>query len=203
VRVKNIAVALVHSPDILILDEPTSAVDVEAGHELWQTIAALKGQGMTIPLTTHHLDEAEQLCSRIGIMKNGRIAKEGAVPELLSLVPAKAIALVEGNDTASLFARASNLAGPYGIMQARLGACCHNKCSWRRWFALFVSLMLPRSACSVCRSSTRILRSCTKGRSGRTRVPVSWLPSSQRLFHDSTFEAARGKFGKLQLASCA
>ncbi len=105
----NIAVALVHSPDILILDEPTSAVDVEARHELWQTIAALKSLGTTILLTTHHLDEAEQLCSRIGIMKNGRIAKEGTVPELLSLVPAKAIALVEGDDTAALLARASNL----------------------------------------------------------------------------------------------
>jgi ABC-2 type transport system ATP-binding protein len=105
----NIAVALVHSPDVLVLDEPTSAVDVEARHELWQTIEALKKQGVTILLTTHHLDEAEQLCSRIGIMKNGRIAKEGTVPELLSLVPAKAIALVEVSDTAAVLARASKL----------------------------------------------------------------------------------------------
>lgn len=108
-RRMNIAVALVHSPDILILDEPTSAVDVEARHELWQTIEALKRQGMTILLTTHHLDEAEQLCSRIGIIKNGRIAKEGTVPELLSLVPAKAIALVEASDTSAILARAAKL----------------------------------------------------------------------------------------------
>ena len=105
----NIAVALVHSPEILVLDEPTSALDVEARHELWRTIEALKKQGMTILLTTHHLDEAEQLCSRVGVMKNGRIAKEGSVSELLSLVPAKAIALIEVGDTAALLARASQL----------------------------------------------------------------------------------------------
>jgi len=105
----NIAVALVHSPEILVLDEPTSALDLEARHELWRTIEALKKRGMTVLLTTHHLDEAEQLCSRIGVMKNGRIAREGSVSELLSLVPAKAIALIEVGDTAALLARASQL----------------------------------------------------------------------------------------------
>ena len=105
----NLAVALVHRPDVLILDEPTSAVDVEGRHELWQTIEELKKRGMTILLTTHHLDEAEQLCTRIGIMKAGRIAEEGTVPELLSLVPARAIALAEVIDTAVLRARASQL----------------------------------------------------------------------------------------------
>jgi ABC-2 type transport system ATP-binding protein len=78
----NLAIALVHRPDVLILDEPTSAVDVEARHDLWQVIEGLKNRGMTILLTTHHLDEAEQLCARIGIMRNGRIAKEGTVSEL-------------------------------------------------------------------------------------------------------------------------
>jgi ABC-2 type transport system ATP-binding protein len=73
----HIAVALVHSPAILVLDEPTSAVDLEARHELWKLIDTLKRTGTTILLTTHHLDEAEHLCSRIGVMKNGRIAKEG------------------------------------------------------------------------------------------------------------------------------
>jgi len=105
----NIAVALVHSPQILVLDEPTSAVDLEARHELWRLLETLKADGMTILLTTHHLDEAEQLCSRIGIMKNGRIAKEGTIPELLALVPAKAIAMVETSDTQATLERAAKL----------------------------------------------------------------------------------------------
>ena len=105
----HIAVALVHSPAILVLDEPTSAVDLEARHELWQLIDTLKRTGTTILLTTHHLDEAEHLCSRIGIMKNGRIAKEGTVAELLAVVPAKAIALVEAATQEAILRRAGEL----------------------------------------------------------------------------------------------
>src|SRR5262249_46303846 len=71
----NIALALVHSPSILVLDEPTAGLDVESRQELWRAIELLKKQGMTILLTTHHLDEAEYLCSRIGIMKDGCIAR--------------------------------------------------------------------------------------------------------------------------------
>ena len=105
----HIAVALVHSPAILVLDEPTSAVDLEARHELWQLIDTLKRTGTTILLTTHHLDEAEHLCSQIGIMKNGRIAKEGTVAELLAVVPAKAIALVETAKEDAVLRRAGEL----------------------------------------------------------------------------------------------
>jgi ABC-2 type transport system ATP-binding protein len=111
----NIAVALVHSPAILVLDEPTAGLDLEARHELWQIIELLKQQGMTILLTTHHLDEAEHLCSRIGILKSGRIAREGTVPELLSSVPAKAIALVETSNPDLVLARAAKFA--WGVRQ--------------------------------------------------------------------------------------
>ena len=104
----NIAVALVHSPKIVILDEPTSALDLEARHALWSLIDRLKEDGMTILMTTHHLDEAERLCSRIAVMKDGRIARAGSVAELLALVPAKAVALVEA-DPAALVERASAL----------------------------------------------------------------------------------------------
>lgn len=105
----NIAVALVHSPSILVLDEPTAGLDIEARQELWQTIELLKKDGMTILLTTHHLDEAEFLCSRIGIMKDGHIACEGTMEQLLSLVPAKAIALVETSDPTMVMTRAEKL----------------------------------------------------------------------------------------------
>lgn len=105
----NIAAALVHAPQLLVLDEPTSAVDLEARHALWQLIGALKSGGTTILLTTHHLDEAEQLCSRIGIMKAGRIAREGTVAELLAVVPAAIIAVVETAQQDAVMRRAAEL----------------------------------------------------------------------------------------------
>jgi len=105
----NIAVALVHSPRLLVLDEPTAGLDVEARQGLWRIIERLKQRGVTILLTTHHLDEAEHLCSRIGIMKSGRIVQEGTIPELLSLVPAKAIALIEAADANAVFRRTGEI----------------------------------------------------------------------------------------------
>ena len=105
----NIAVALVHAPTLLVLDEPTAAVDVKARQELWLIIEALKKQGMTILLTTHHLEEAERLCSRVGILKDGRLAREGTIAEILALVPAQAIALVDGPDPEKVRARAREL----------------------------------------------------------------------------------------------
>ncbi len=68
----NIAVALMHSPEVLILDEPTAAVDAEARPELWRLIEMRKDSGVTILLTSHHLDEVERRCNSIGIMNNGR-----------------------------------------------------------------------------------------------------------------------------------
>ena len=103
----SIAVALIHEPEIVILDEPTFAVDLEARHELWQLIETLRGDGTAILLTTHHLDEAERLCSRIGIMKDGRIAREGSVPELLAMVPGRMVAVVETSDEKAIAQRAT------------------------------------------------------------------------------------------------
>ncbi|OIQ89903.1 putative ABC transporter ATP-binding protein YbhF [mine drainage metagenome] len=105
----NIAVALVHAPTLLVLDEPTAAVDVKARQELWLIIEALKKEGMTILLTTHHLEEAERLCSRVGILKDGRLAREGTIPEILALVPAQAIALIDAADPEKVRARAREL----------------------------------------------------------------------------------------------
>ncbi|MBF2057722.1 MAG: ABC transporter ATP-binding protein [Cyanobacterium sp. T60_A2020_053] len=94
----NIAVALVHSPKLLILDEPTTGLDIEARYEIWQLILHLKSQGMTILLTTHLLDEAQKLCDRIGILKQGKIVAEGALDQLRQLVPAQEIILVKTDD---------------------------------------------------------------------------------------------------------
>lgn len=78
----NIALALVHHPLLLILDEPTTGLDIESRYEIWQLILSLKQEGITILLTTHLLDEAEKLCDRIGIMKEGKIIVEGSLNQL-------------------------------------------------------------------------------------------------------------------------
>ncbi|HMN68153.1 MAG TPA: ABC transporter ATP-binding protein [Bdellovibrionales bacterium] len=68
-----IAKALIHSPGLLILDEPTAGVDVELRAKLWNFVEELKGQGMSILLTTHYLEEAERLCERVAIIHKGEI----------------------------------------------------------------------------------------------------------------------------------
>lgn len=105
----SIAAALVHKPDVVILDEPTAAVDLAARHELWQLLEMLRESGTTILLTTHHLDEAERLCSRIAIMNNGRIAREGTISELLAAVPARMISTIDGGDRQAVVSRATEL----------------------------------------------------------------------------------------------
>jgi ABC-2 type transport system ATP-binding protein len=102
----NIAVALVHAPRLLVLDEPTAALDVEARYELWQLIRELNATGMAILLTTHHLEEAELLCSRIGIVRDGRIAAEGTLAQLRASIPAEQLAVIEARDEKAVLARA-------------------------------------------------------------------------------------------------
>ncbi|MFD9126227.1 ABC transporter ATP-binding protein [Kitasatospora sp. NPDC059571] len=69
-----IATALLHEPELILLDEPTAALDPEARRSLWELLRALRGEGRTIVHTTHHLDEAEALCDRVAIMARGRLA---------------------------------------------------------------------------------------------------------------------------------
>ena len=78
----QIAKALVHDPDILILDEPTAGVDVELRHELWNYLRELHSQGKTILLTTHYIEEAELLCENVSIIDDGKILKEGSPKKL-------------------------------------------------------------------------------------------------------------------------
>ncbi|MFH1650474.1 MAG: ABC transporter ATP-binding protein [Candidatus Woesearchaeota archaeon] len=79
----SIAKALMHSPKILILDEPTAGLDVDARFELWDLIRELQKEGMTIILTTHYIEEAEKLCERIGIMNHGKLVKLEKTKKLL------------------------------------------------------------------------------------------------------------------------
>jgi len=78
----QIAKALIHEPTILILDEPTAGVDVELRHMLWDYLRKLKDEGVTLLLTTHYIEEAEQLCERVSIINRGEIIAEGSPDEL-------------------------------------------------------------------------------------------------------------------------
>jgi ABC-2 type transport system ATP-binding protein len=78
-----VAQALVHKPPVIVLDEPTAGVDVELRQTLWQFIAKLNKQGHTVLLTTHYLEEAEALCSRIAMLKQGRVVALEKTSELL------------------------------------------------------------------------------------------------------------------------
>ncbi len=79
----TIARALVNEPDILLLDEPTTGLDPQARHVLWDRLYRLKREGVTIVLTTHYMDEAEQLCDRLVVMDGGRYVAQGSPTELI------------------------------------------------------------------------------------------------------------------------
>jgi lipooligosaccharide transport system ATP-binding protein len=80
----TIARALINQPEVLLLDEPTTGLDPQARHMLWERLYRLKQQGTTLVLTTHYMDEAEQLCDRLVIMDGGRIVAEGSPRELIA-----------------------------------------------------------------------------------------------------------------------
>ncbi|NLL37648.1 MAG: ABC transporter ATP-binding protein [Fretibacterium sp.] len=85
-RKLTIAAALIHSPRILFLDEPTTGIDVESSRQIREMIVGLKQQGTTIFLTTHYIEEAERICERIAFIAQGRIVASGTVPELMKSV---------------------------------------------------------------------------------------------------------------------
>ncbi len=79
----TIARSLISEPEILLLDEPTTGLDPQARHVVWDRLFRLKQQGVTLVLTTHYMDEAEQLCDRLVVMDRGRIAAGGSPRELI------------------------------------------------------------------------------------------------------------------------
>jgi len=87
----TIARALISDPDLLILDEPTTGLDPQARHLLWDRLYRLKQDGVTLVITTHYMDEAEQLCDRLVVMDKGRFAAEGTPRQLIEAFSTKEV----------------------------------------------------------------------------------------------------------------
>ncbi len=93
-----VAKAMVHSPPILVLDEPTAGVDIDLRQQLWRYVRELNDAGVTIVLTTHYLEEAEQLCDRIAIINHGKLIADKTTSELVSMATEKLIVLTLDRD---------------------------------------------------------------------------------------------------------
>ena len=93
-----IAKAMVHSPPILVLDEPTAGVDVELRRQLWELVSELNAEGVTVVLTTHYLEEAEQLCDRIAIINHGELIANRPTRELVGMAREKIVRLTVDKD---------------------------------------------------------------------------------------------------------
>ncbi|MFW2850906.1 ABC transporter ATP-binding protein [Sphingomonas sp. TX0543] len=93
-----VAKAMVHSPPVLVLDEPTAGVDIELRQQLWSYVRHLNDQGVTVVLTTHYLEEAEELCDRIAIINHGRLIANEPTRELVGKAQEKIVAVTVDRD---------------------------------------------------------------------------------------------------------
>ena len=97
-----IAKAMVHSPPILVLDEPTAGVDVELRRQLWELVTELNAEGVTIVLTTHYLEEAEELCDRIAIINHGELIANKPTREMVGMMGEKVVEVTVDEDVGEL-----------------------------------------------------------------------------------------------------
>ncbi|MDO9399027.1 MAG: ABC transporter ATP-binding protein, partial [Herbiconiux sp.] len=95
----DIAMSLIGEPPVVVLDEPTTGLDPEARLEVWQTIEGLAERGVTVLLTTQHLEEAERLAGRIAILHEGTIVQNGTAAELKQLLPPAEVEWVQKQPT--------------------------------------------------------------------------------------------------------
>lgn len=118
----TIARSLINRPDILILDEPTTGLDPQARHVIWDRLFRLKQQGVTLILTTHYMDEAEQLCDRLVVMDHGVIAAEGRPLDLIAQHSTKEVAELRFGvgEHDGLVDRVSDLAARVEVLPDRL-----------------------------------------------------------------------------------
>src|SRR5450759_600569 len=103
----GLALSLVNSPELLFLDEPTTGLDPNARRAIWEVIRGLKAKGKTIILTTHYLDEAQQLCDRVAIMNHGHIVAMGTTDEIISQYGSGERLEIHGNDKLANYIRSN------------------------------------------------------------------------------------------------
>jgi ABC-2 type transport system ATP-binding protein len=96
-----VAKAMTHSPPVLVLDEPTAGVDIELRQQLWAYVRQLNEQGVTVVLTTHYLEEAEELCDRIAIINHGTLIANQPTRELVGMAQEKVVAVTVDRDVAT------------------------------------------------------------------------------------------------------
>ena len=119
------ALAIVGRPDLLVLDEPSVGLDLEARRALWATIRTLRDRGATVLLTTHHLEEAEALADRVVVIDKGRVRASGSVAEMKALVSGRSIRCITTLDDAALAAlpgvRQVSRSGRHAILLSETG----------------------------------------------------------------------------------
>jgi ABC-2 type transport system ATP-binding protein len=117
----NLAAALLHDPQILLLDEPTVGVDPQSRNAIFDNLEVLKGRGKTLVYTTHYMEEAERLCDRVIIIDHGKVVADDTLPGLYRMLPATNLLAVELEDGHSEL-RLDQLAALPGIHTAKLEA---------------------------------------------------------------------------------
>ncbi len=114
-----VAKAMVHSPPILVLDEPTAGVDVELRRQLWELVTQMNREGVTVVLTTHYLEEAEELCDEIAIINHGELIAHKPTADLINMAREKIVAVTLADDITAAPAHEAfskvELAGARGV----------------------------------------------------------------------------------------
>jgi lipooligosaccharide transport system ATP-binding protein len=118
----TIARSLINDPDLLLLDEPTTGLDPQARHVLWDRLYRLKADGVTLVLTTHYMDEAEQLCDRLVVMDQGRIAAEGSPRELIGRYSSREVVELRfaAGESERMADKVSDLGEPMEVLPDRI-----------------------------------------------------------------------------------
>jgi lipooligosaccharide transport system ATP-binding protein len=115
-----VARALINDPKILVLDEPTTGLDPQARRQIWDTVIRLKSEGKTIVLTTHYMDEAQELCDRTAVMFGGKILETGSPDELIARVVSRNVCELYAPNAAAIQSVRQKIAGPIEHVGNRL-----------------------------------------------------------------------------------